>query len=353
LIDCFSQTNQYQRKTFSRNPSNCNICMVSLDPQPSTELTYPSSGARLTTCSTDLWCSMTSLSIRSFAKLNIALDVLDKRPDGYHNIASVIQPISLHDVLTVSKNDGEAVSVWSSDSAVPRNERNLAYRAAVLFLEASGLTDGIDMEIEKRIPMEAGLGGGSSNAAAALVALNRLFGEPLSTGNIQRLCAELGSDVPFFLVGGTAFAEGRGETLTGLPDIPLDFVVIKPEFGISTAWAYKTLSGMERPRRQFSRRVADSIREGSRDGVVAGMGNDFEMVADSEFSEIAAIRASLMDSGADGAMLAGSGSAVFGVFPDSRTCDSAYHELEERYPRCFRARTMLQEELTTREFVTQ
>ena len=314
-------------------------------------MTYGPTGARLTRCLIDLWCSMTSLSIRSFAKLNIALDVLDKRPDGYHNIESVIQPISLHDLLTVSKCDGEAVSVRSADSAVPSNEGNLAYRAAVLFLEASGLIAGIDIEIEKHIPMEAGLGGGSSNAAAALVALNRLFDEPLSTGNIQRLCAELGSDVPCFLVGGTAFAEGRGETLTGLPDISLDFIVIKPEFGISTSWAYKALSGLDRPKRQFSRQVAVAIREGSRDEVIAGMGNDFEMVADFEFPEIVAIRASLIDSGADGAMLAGSGSAVFGVYPDSQACDSAYQALKGRYSRCFRARTMLKEEFATNEFV--
>jgi 4-diphosphocytidyl-2-C-methyl-D-erythritol kinase len=296
---------------------------------------------------------MTSLSIRSFAKLNIALDVLDKRPDGYHNIESVIQPISLHDLLTVTVSDGHTVSVRSSDAAVPSNEGNLAYRAAVLFLEASGLAAGIHIEIEKRIPMEAGMGGGSSNAAAALVALNRLFDDRLSVESIGRLCAELGSDAPFFLAGGTAFAGGRGEILTGLPDIALSFIVIKPEFGISTAWAYRALSGLNRPMRHFSRGVADAMRKGSREETVVGMGNDFELVADSEFPEIAAIRARLMESGADGAMLAGSGSAVFGVFLDSEICQTAYERLRGQYPRCFRARTMLQRELTVNELVSE
>jgi 4-diphosphocytidyl-2-C-methyl-D-erythritol kinase len=189
---------------------------------------------------------LTTVSIRSHAKLNIALDVLDKRLDGYHDIQSVIQPISLHDVMTISRTSGHTIFLESSNPALPCDEGNLAYRAAVLFLEASGLDCGIDINIEKHIPMEAGLGGGSSNAAATLVALNRLFGQPLDKDIIPGLCAQLGSDVPLFLIGGTAFASGRGEILDPLPDLPLHFVVIKPDFGISTAWAYKALSEMQR-----------------------------------------------------------------------------------------------------------
>lgn len=290
---------------------------------------------------------LTTVNIRSYAKLNIALDVLDKRLDGYHDIESVIQPISLHDVMSVTRTSGHAISLESSNPAVPCDEGNLAYRAAVLFLEASRLDSGININIEKHIPMEAGLGGGSSNAAATLVALNRLFGQPLDKEIIRGLCARLGSDVPLFLIGGTVFASGRGEILEPLPDLPLHFVVIKPDFGISTAWAYKTLSEMQRSRRGFSQNVARATGNDDIKAAIAAMGNDFELVADFGFPEIPEIRRELVEQGANRAMLAGSGSAVFGVFIDSDTCNSAYEALKPQYARCFRARTILHEELRT------
>jgi 4-diphosphocytidyl-2-C-methyl-D-erythritol kinase len=291
--------------------------------------------------STGPGCLMTSLIIHSFAKLNIALDVLDKRPDGYHNIESVIQSISLQDTLTISKRDDETISVRATDPAVPSGEGNLAHGAAVLFLEACRLNTGVDIEIDKRIPAQAGLGGGSSNAAATLTGMNRLFGNPLSAEQLHTLCSQLGSDVPFFLSGGTGFVSGRGEIVSELPDVALDFIVVKPEFGISTAWAYDALSSQPRPPVYASRAVAEAIRRGDRAKVVSGMGNDFERVADSAFPEIAAIRTGLMALGADGAMLAGSGSAVFGAFLDSTTCDSAYATIKASYPQAVRARTIL------------
>jgi 4-diphosphocytidyl-2-C-methyl-D-erythritol kinase len=289
---------------------------------------------------------MITLSVRSFAKLNIALDVLDKRPDGYHNIESVIQPISLEDRLIIRKRDDADVLVRASNPNVPSGKGNLVYTAAVFFLEASGLRTGVEIEIEKNIPMQAGLGGGSSNAAAAIVGMNELFGHPLGEEQMLSLCARLGSDVPFFLRGGTAFVSGRGEVATDIADASLEFVVVKPEFGISTAWAYGCLSAQDRRPIHASREVAEAIRLGSRERLVAAMNNDFGQVAESAFPQIGEIQDRLKSLGADGAMLAGSGSAVFGAFLDANTCDLAFEAIREEYSEVFRARTLLREELS-------
>ncbi|MDO8588338.1 MAG: 4-(cytidine 5'-diphospho)-2-C-methyl-D-erythritol kinase [Armatimonadota bacterium] len=292
---------------------------------------------------------MSKLTIRSFAKLNIALDVLDKRPDGYHNIESVIQSISLHDHLSMIKREDGVVTVTTTDPAVPAGPGNLAYRAAVIYLEACGLDSGVDIEIEKLIPVEAGLGGGSSNGAAALVGLNELHGRPLGHEDLRRLAARLGSDAPFFLFGGAAIVSGRGEIVNELPDISLDYVVVKPDFGVSTAQAYARLDDEKRSPRYASRAIVDAVLEGDRRKVTENMANDFERVVESERPEIARIKARLLSLGADGAMLAGSGSAVFGVFLDANACDLAFQAIMEEYPKVFRARSARREEFARLE----
>ncbi|MDO8683371.1 MAG: 4-(cytidine 5'-diphospho)-2-C-methyl-D-erythritol kinase [Armatimonadota bacterium] len=325
---------------------------------------------------------MKSINIRSFAKVNIALDVLDKRPDGYHNIESVVQTISLHDCVTIARRDDGQISVRTSDPAVPSGEGNLAYRACVMFLEAAGQSVGVDIMIEKAIPMQAGLGGGSSNAAAAVRGLNDLFGRPLDEAGLHRICAGVGSDAPLFLVGGTVFVSGRGEIVEPLPNVLLDYVIVKPDVGVSTAWAYGSLElrveSLERPhpspllkgeggfspspqpspkgegdsapqapasaagyrsngRRFASRAVAEAVRGGNRQDVVRNMRNDFQEVVEAEFAEIAEIRGEMAGLGAENAMLAGSGSAVFGVFMDAGVCDAAYEVLKGKYQRVYRA----------------
>ncbi|MDO8629688.1 MAG: 4-(cytidine 5'-diphospho)-2-C-methyl-D-erythritol kinase [Phycisphaerales bacterium] len=292
---------------------------------------------------------MSKLTIRSFAKLNIALDVLDKRADGYHNIESVIQLICLRDRLTLARREDAVVEVRATDPGVPTGLGNLAYRAAVIFFEACGLKAGIDIEIEKLIPMEAGLGGGSSNGTATLAGLNELFGRPLAHRDLWRLAARLGSDAPFFLSGGAAFVSGRGDLVRDLPDFSLDYVVVKPAFGVSTGWAYGKLDAAERTPRHASRAVMDAILEGDRTRIVQNMANDFQFVVESAHPEIARIRTRLLSLGADGAMLAGSGSAVFGAFLDPVVCDRAYNEIKGEFPNVFRTRSAPRKESSPAE----
>jgi len=291
---------------------------------------------------------MTSIRVRSFAKLNLALDVLDKRPDGYHNIESVIQPISLYDDLLISHREDAEVTVRTNDESVPSGKGNLAHSACVMFLKAARVGAGVDIEITKAIPAQAGLGGGSGNAAAALVSLNEMHGRPLGPSEMQKLCWNLGSDVPFFLAGGTAFVSGRGETVSPLPDCQLDFVIVKPAFGVSTGWAYSRLS----PARTWayaSRTLAEALVCGERERIAASMSNDFQPVVEEDYPEVAEIRKALLELGADGAMLAGSGSAVFGVFLHDGCCEQAYEALKGKYAQVYRARSVSRRELPRRE----
>ena len=282
---------------------------------------------------------MTSLCIRSFAKLNIALDVLGRRPDGYHNIESVVQAISLHDDVVISKRRDDVISVTTNDPSLPPGSGNLAYRACVMFLEAAGLSAGVNIEISKDIPAQAGLGGGSSNAAATVTGLNELFGNPLKNPKLWEICAALGSDAPLFLVGGTVFVSGRGEIVEPLPDMALDFVIVKPDVGVPTAWAYSRLEA-DRPLQYASRAVAQAVRTGDSEQVIRRAHNDFEGIVGRAFPEIASVWADISSAGADKALLAGSGSAVLGVFLDAERCDAAHDQLKALHPRVFRVRAM-------------
>jgi len=177
--------------------------------------------------------------IPSFAKINLGLNILKKRKDGYHSIESIFQTISLHDNLYL-KLEGDIIEVSSPSDDVPNGKLNLVYKAAKMFGEHTGKNIGLNVRIEKNIPVESGLGGGSSNAASILLTLNRFFGYPLTTDELIIIASKLGSDVPFFIQGGTAYATGRGEQLEWKEDIPeLYIILILPSFGISTEWAYK------------------------------------------------------------------------------------------------------------------
>jgi 4-diphosphocytidyl-2-C-methyl-D-erythritol kinase len=256
-----------------------------------------------------------SLTIRSYAKLNYTLDVLSPRPDGYHGIASVMQCVSLADDITLSQRDAPGVEIACSAPGVPADSTNLAVRAAEAALAAAGYRDGLRIELVKRVPAQAGLGGGSSNAAYTLIGTNALLSLDLSDDHLATLAAALGSDVPFFLTGGTAVARGRGEQLTPLPDAPLFwFVIVKPDVSISTPWAYRALD--EVPDRQSTRatgRMQQLIEAGDAQGIVASLANDFERVVLTEHLPVALLCDDLTMARARNARLCGSGSAVFGI----------------------------------------
>ncbi len=257
--------------------------------------------------------SSMSILLKSYAKVNLALDILGLRHDGYHDIRTVFYEIDLADELQMSLRADPDITLEVIEGEAPSGSGNLAVRAARMARDASGTTQGIHIRLAKRIPMQAGLGGGSSNAASALKGAAELCGY---TGDLDQIAAELGSDVPFFLHGGAALGEGRGEVLHALPaTVSLDLLIAKPHVGVSTARAYEEVdrSGAA-GKGGYAARVKSAMLMGDRDAVVRAMGNDFDPVVCKSERDVAAIKALLLESGAEKAMLCGSGSAVMGVF---------------------------------------
>ena len=263
--------------------------------------------------------SETELTLPSFAKINLHLRVLGRRADGYHEIRTVFQTVTLHDRLTFRTLPGERLELTCDAPDIPADETNLVHRAAVRLRERSGVRRGAAIEIEKHIPSGGGLGGGSSNAAVALLALARLWEVEAGAAELAEIGAGLGSDVPFFLTGGTALGTGRGEQVVPLADAAhAHLVVVSPPVKVSTAEAYKSLSAPALTKDEaavnfyVSHEAADfscSLRE--------ALTNDFEPAVFRQFPEIERARDALIGAGARGALLSGSGSSVFGIF-DSR-----------------------------------
>ena len=265
---------------------------------------------------------MITLTGCAFAKVNLTLDVLGKREDGYHDLCSVMQTISLHDDITLELNTGEPWQIFCDADGVPCDSRNLAWKAARVFFDAIGWEpDGISIRIHKQIPSQAGLGGGSADAAAVLRMLNEWKNAPLSTQELCALGAKVGSDVPFCVLGETALAEGRGERLTRLPDAPqMYFAVYKPNAAFSTPELFAKLDAVTITKRPDTTAMCQALRCGDKAAVGGCLCNVF--VADS-FPELAEIKSVMLNSGALGAQMTGSGSAVFGIFETETAAQAA------------------------------
>jgi 4-diphosphocytidyl-2-C-methyl-D-erythritol kinase len=293
---------------------------------------------------------MSTLIVSSYAKINLTLDVFSKRADGYHSIASVMQAISLHDTLHLSRQDTPDVAFTCDappEDVIPADATNLVVRAAQAAIEAAkqagqAVSGGVAIHLEKRIPAQAGLGGGSSNAAATLVGVNALLGLQLDPKTLHTLAASLGSDVPFFLTGGTAVARGRGEALTPLDDIPtLWLALVKPEEGVSTGWAYNALDELpDRASHRGTKRMEEALRAGDTGRLLAFQSNDFESVVFPHFPRLAFLHDELMMAGAQTAHLCGSGSTLYGVAPDEATAARMAELLRRRHARVYVARTL-------------
>ena len=271
---------------------------------------------------------MEKLVIRAPAKVNLHLKIIRKRADGYHEISTIFQKVGLFDELTLQKTAAPGIRLTVDNQTVPSDRTNLVYKAAELIMGHCGADWGVDIKLCKRIPVGAGLGGGSSDAAATLVGLNRLFDLGLSLQNLQKLALKLGADVPFFLTPWpTACATGVGEILQQARLRPkLWFVIVFPGFSISTAWAYTTFSKdiiLTNQRKNII--LSNSINDLAQ--VCMLLHNDFEHVVIPRHPEIAAIRLSLIKAGARGALLSGSGSSVFGVFENREGCQKAAEQL--------------------------
>ncbi|MBE9528874.1 MAG: 4-(cytidine 5'-diphospho)-2-C-methyl-D-erythritol kinase [Proteobacteria bacterium] len=261
------------------------------------------------------------------AKINLILRITSKRSDGYHNILSLMQPISLYDEVEVEVNTDGGIDVKADVPGVPNGPENLAYRAARLFLDESGIKSGVKVSIRKRIPHGAGLGGGSSNAATVLVALNELSGAGFSVEKLMALGAELGSDVPFFMLKTSAIATGRGTELRAVKLPSYQYVLINPGFGVSTEWAYSNFiltNGIEDNTLFYSEDTFNDLP-----WLTRSMYNDLESVTASVHPQIAVIKEALVRAGAEGALMSGSGPTLFGIFSDHARAATAAASLRE------------------------
>lgn len=270
---------------------------------------------------------------RSPAKINLILKVLRKRSDGYHEIFSVMQAVSLFDLITIEAASGEGITVRCSDPNVPSDSSNLAHRAASIFLGRSGIKRRVDITIDKHIPVGAGLGGGSSNAATVLMGLNDMLSAGFGEKELMEAGSVLGSDVPFFMLSCPAVARGRGEILERMALPRYQYILINPGFKVSTAWAYSNLDLTKKTEDNilsYSGAYSEALL-GDIDKLKGCLANDLELVTLPEHPELAVIKKALVDSGADGALMSGSGPTVFGVFRAGAAADAAFVELKERF----------------------
>ena len=280
---------------------------------------------------------MTTLYEAAYAKLNLTLDVLDKRADGYHDIKGVMQTVSVRDDIEIDIGTGEEWSLSCDREGIPCDSRNLAWKAAKLYCEKMNKDPGgIAIRITKRIPMEAGMAGGSADAAAVLRALNDYYGNPLSILALAELGAEVGSDVPFCVVGGTALAEGRGERLRKLPDMPDCFMVVcKPEFSSSTPELYRKIDESVIGKRPDHQAMESALLAGDLQKIAQNLYNVFDPLVTKEHLELNYIKSIFNSYGSIGQQMTGSGSAVFAIAESFEYAAVMCNMLKENYPQVF------------------
>ena len=273
------------------------------------------------------------MTIYAPAKINLCLDVLGKRQDGYHDIKTIMSTVNIYDTVTV--NLSKRTFLACTKPYIPTDGRNLCLKALSAFCDYTGRRVGARINVTKQIPVGAGLGGGSSNAAAVIVALARLTGIRLSTGELTEIGLAVGADVPFFFYGGTCLCEGLGELVTPLKNNSRYYVlIVKPSFPVSTKWCYDNM----RPSGIFERPNASAMAEELKlngAGWARRVSNVLEIPAISAHGEIAEIKQQLIERGAVGASMSGSGSAVFGIFASKGTAQTAHKKMKSIYEECY------------------
>ncbi len=285
---------------------------------------------------------MGDISVKAYAKINLCLDVVRKMDSGYHEIATVMQSVDLCDDIDITFNDQASITAESNLYFLPKGDKNIAVRAVRLFFEASGTPPrGCVIKIKKRIPVCAGMAGGSTDGAAVLRALNDYFSIGFKQKELESLAEKLGSDLPFCVGGGTVLCKGRGEIMTELKAMPRCRVLIcKPPFPISTAELFSVIDSSALKHRPDIDGMLISIEQGCLAGVARRMYNVFEDVLPQRYSEIRSIKSKLLDTGALGASMTGTGSAVFGLYDDEETAEKAFALMKKQYDECFLAETM-------------
>lgn len=282
---------------------------------------------------------MKQVDERAFAKLNLSLDVAGKLPDGYHEMRMVMQSVDLCDEVSITVTESPGIRVCSNLHYLPNDERNIAWKAAQLFFSAAASDAGADIVLKKRIPVCAGMGGGSSDGAAVLRGLNRLFGAPFSGDALEELSRRLGSDVAFCVRGGTQLATGKGDILQPLSPLPdCSILICKPTFSISTPALFERIDQRRSTIHPDTDGILTAIAAGDLLGVSRRMYNVFEDVLPRKFAAISDIKSRMLDLGADGTVMTGTGSAVFGLFTDAAAAEAAHAAMAPKFRDCFLTR---------------
>ena len=269
---------------------------------------------------------------RAYGKINLSLDVIGRRENGYHDVSMVMQTVDLYDVISLNKlkGDGE-IRLTANVNTLPLDETNIVYKAVKLVKEEYGLNTGVSVHIEKHLPIAAGMGGGSSDGAAALRGMNRLFELGLSNEKLEELGVRLGADVPFLIKGGIALAEGIGEKLTKLPDFPdCVLVIAKPDLGVSTKEVYEAFDSLKEVNHPDVGKLVKSLGSAGLKEIVKLLGNVLEKVTAKKYEIIEVVKNLLIDNGAVFSMMTGSGPTVFGIFENEEQAKKACNSLRKQ-----------------------
>lgn len=273
---------------------------------------------------------MREIKLKAMAKINLGLDVVRKREDGYHEVRMIMQTIRMYDQIMLTEQKETGIKVKTNVSFLPVNEDNLVYKAAKLLMDEFQVTSGVEIDLRKFIPTAAGMGGGSSDAAAVLVGVNRMFKLGLSKQQLMERSVAIGADVPFCVLRGTALAEGIGEVLTPLPPLPKCFVLIaKPPINVSTKFVYTNLRANELTWHPDIDGQIQALRDGDLEEVCRKMGNVLENVTIPAYPIISTIKEKMLQCGAVNAMMSGSGPTVFGIFSEREQAEKAAELLRE------------------------
>lgn len=270
---------------------------------------------------------MTELTLRAYAKINLGLDVIGRLPNGYHFVKMIMQSVGIYDELTIGKLPSGIV-ITTDSGELPTDKDNLIYKAARLMQDTYQLQEGVKIHLSKNIPIAAGMAGGSTDAAATMKGINELFALQIPTRELMELSVSIGADVPYCILGGTALAEGIGELLTPLPPAPdCHLLVAKPDINVSTKYVYEHLDAMKTHNHPDIDGMVDAIRACDLQGIVCRMGNVLETVTVEAHPIIASLKQQMLDLGAAGSLMSGSGPTVFGIYTNRDVAEKAYREI--------------------------
>ncbi|MGN0419209.1 MAG: 4-(cytidine 5'-diphospho)-2-C-methyl-D-erythritol kinase [Acetatifactor sp.] len=272
---------------------------------------------------------METLKLNAYAKINLGLDVIGRLPNGYHEVKMIMQSVGICDELTFEKQPS-GITVTTDSGELPTDENNLIYRAAKLLLDTCSVKEGVRIHLTKRIPIAAGMAGGSTDAAATLKAVNQLFRFGKTKEELMELGVKIGADVPYCILGGTALAEGIGERLTPLPPMPdCHLLVAKPDINVSTKYVYTTLDAAPILFHPDIDGMTAAIFAGDLTGITAKLGNVLETVTVPAHPIISKIKEKFLELGSDGVLMSGSGPTVFGIFSDKTAAEKAYASMKQ------------------------